>query len=171
MLKSEFNLAWNYFNAKELSNTIFGYWREWLMRAESGRLNVEFPAPQATTYAHDVDSSRLTLRVTVPGHEDAWVHDLRKLDILDRKIIVSRKRTRNFFDLAASWKKLVLERLDEQVAEAAPEREATPFDKSLLVFKPPQLKPYQGVDSDDEAIVLHRGSPQAPDAWRFGTLR
>ena len=38
VLKSEFNLAWNYFNAKELSNTIFGYWREWLMRAESGRL-------------------------------------------------------------------------------------------------------------------------------------
>src|ERR1700712_4434802 len=33
VLKTEYNTAWNYFNATEFGNTIFGYWRTWLDRA------------------------------------------------------------------------------------------------------------------------------------------
>jgi hypothetical protein len=31
VLKSVYKTAWNYFNAKELGDTIFNYWREWLI--------------------------------------------------------------------------------------------------------------------------------------------
>ena len=30
VLKTEYNLAWDYFNAHELGQTIFNYWGEWL---------------------------------------------------------------------------------------------------------------------------------------------
>jgi hypothetical protein len=30
VLKTEYNMAWNYFNAAELGNRIFGYWHKWL---------------------------------------------------------------------------------------------------------------------------------------------
>ena len=45
VLKTEFNLAWNYFNANELSKTIFGYWKTWLSKADKKEFSSEFPAP------------------------------------------------------------------------------------------------------------------------------
>jgi hypothetical protein len=54
----------------------------------------------------------------VPTHEGpVMLPDVRKLDILNRRVIVSRKRTRNLFDLTSRWKKIVLERLDKEVLE------------------------------------------------------
>ena len=41
--------------------------------------------------------------------------DLSKTDILGRRWLVSRKRTRNLFDLTSLWKKAVITRLDEDV--------------------------------------------------------
>src|ERR1700722_16137278 len=48
VLKTQYNLAWNYFNAHQLGDTIFDYWREWLRRADSGEFNQEFPKPSQT---------------------------------------------------------------------------------------------------------------------------
>ena len=31
VLKTQYNLAWNYFNAHQLGDTIFGFWHEWLI--------------------------------------------------------------------------------------------------------------------------------------------
>jgi hypothetical protein len=38
VLRFEFNTAWNYFSAKELSNTVLGYWHSWLAAMESNTL-------------------------------------------------------------------------------------------------------------------------------------
>jgi len=40
--------------------------------------------------------------------------DIRKLDILNRQMIVSRKHTCNIFDLTNLWKKLVLSKMEQQ---------------------------------------------------------
>ena len=50
VLKTEFNSAWNYFNAQELSETIFGYWRTSLDKAERGEFTVEYPL-EASNYS------------------------------------------------------------------------------------------------------------------------
>jgi hypothetical protein len=30
VLKTQYNITWNYFNSHELGDIIFNYWREWL---------------------------------------------------------------------------------------------------------------------------------------------
>jgi len=45
------------------------------------------------------------------------IPDIRKLDILQRQMIISRKRTRNLFDLTNLWKNIVLTNMDQQVLE------------------------------------------------------
>jgi hypothetical protein len=64
----------------------------------------------------NVDPQFLTEVKTSEGI-NVMMPDIRKLDILNRRMIVSRKRKRNLFDLTSQWKKLVLERLDEEVME------------------------------------------------------
>ena len=43
------------------------------------------------------------------------IPDIRKLDILQRQMIISRKRTRNLFDLTNLWKNIVLTNMEQQV--------------------------------------------------------
>jgi hypothetical protein len=43
--------------------------------------------------------------------------DVRQLDILKRRTIISRKPTRNLFDLTNLWKNIVLLKMDQQVLE------------------------------------------------------
>ncbi|KIK72662.1 hypothetical protein PAXRUDRAFT_21728 [Paxillus rubicundulus Ve08.2h10] len=172
VLKSEFNTAWNYFNAHELGETIIGYMRTWLDRAE--REDYSFPEypriPDA--YTHAVEAAP-TLFIKLQGREEEFFEpDIRKTDIFTRKWIVSRKRTRNLFDLTNLWKKIVLEKLDEQVTNDL--IDANPvITQQVLVdvprILPPDYDPMQ--DSDGEDIILHqRSSPPAPDTWTYGRL-
>jgi hypothetical protein len=92
VLKTQYNLAWNFFNAHALGNTIFGYWSEWLQRHEDGTHNAEFPAP---------DEQDEKVRAGL-----SW--DLRPTGFLNQRIILSRSRTRNFIDAANLWKRSVL---------------------------------------------------------------
>ena len=96
VLKSQYNLAWNYFNARELGDTIFGYWSEWLKRHDEGLHDNEYPAP---TYQDEKLRGGLS-----------W--DVRETDILKQRIILSRKRTRNFLDASNLWKRSVLHGID-----------------------------------------------------------
>jgi len=43
VLKSEFNTAWDYFNASELGKTILDFWHDWLQHAEESSYNIRFP--------------------------------------------------------------------------------------------------------------------------------
>jgi hypothetical protein len=80
VLKTQYNLAWNYFNSHELGNVIFEYWCEWLTRADTGDFNPDFPAPKSNAPEGELD--------------------LRETNIFNSKVILSRKQTRNFLDLA-----------------------------------------------------------------------
>lgn len=62
------------------------------------------------------DPELLTQVVSSTG-EPLMMPDIRKLDILNQRMIVSRKRKRNLFDLTSQWKKLVLATLDKEVIE------------------------------------------------------
>ena len=116
VLKSTFNTAWNYFSAKELGDTILGYWHEWILRAESGRYNVLYPKFSAE--AGELAGLPFDLGVEVDTtNGPALVPDIRKINILNRRMIVSRKRTRNLFDLTSLWKKIVLSTQDRDASQ------------------------------------------------------
>lgn len=115
VLKTEFNMAWNYFNANELGNTLFKYWRDWLERADRGEFSMEYPAPSEED--HDLPDVDLRLRSAARvGSAPVDYPDLRKLNIWNRRLITSRKRTQNLYDLTNLWKKVVLQNLDELLA-------------------------------------------------------
>jgi hypothetical protein len=156
VLKTQYNLAWNYFNAHEMGDTIFGYWREWLVRADTGNFDTEFPAP---------DNRDLKLR----GGED-W--DLRKTNIFNSRVILSRKRTRNFLDLSNLWKKSVLHGIEGQALSGV-------IDRSLR-----RSNPERPVLSDLNALVVGRqlhvarddqqdddGLPEAGLSYRQNQIR
>jgi hypothetical protein len=114
VLKSEFNTTWNYFNATELGNTIMHFWRDWLQHAEKSEFSLRYP-PYSQDLADLGDCDRsLMIPVTVDG-ESFDLPDIRKLGIFNRKLIVSRKRTLNLFDLTNLWKRLVLTKMDEDI--------------------------------------------------------
>ena len=171
VLKTEYNTAWNYFNAKELGDTIFGYWRDWWLHAERGDYTMEFPPPVSEAVGgltkHDC-APGLSSAVTGRGGVTGWLPDTRKLGIQNRRLITSRKRTRNLFDLTSLWKKIVIDTLDEQ---ALPDNDVGVDD--LLVPGPALAGPIVPADppSSDDEVVGHgqrRHSPPVPNAWRFG---
>jgi hypothetical protein len=114
VLKSEFNTTWDYFNASELGSTILEFWRDWLTHAEENNYSLRFPQYSADLADLSETQPDLCTRVTNQDGEHL-LPDIRKLDILNRRMIVSRKRTRNLFDLTNLWKKLVLSKMDQQI--------------------------------------------------------
>jgi hypothetical protein len=165
VLKSEYNLAWNYFNAHEFGQTIFNYWREWLERANTGNFNMEYPPPPASEEPVLIDGIPLI----------KW--DLRETNIFNSRVLVSRKRTRNFLDLTNLWKKTVLETMEDSVLDNLVDNAARIFtykrpldyDVNTLVTGPRPIKRSR-VDYTDEEIQFHRRStsPRTTDAWRSG---
>jgi hypothetical protein len=116
VLKTVFNTAWDYFNAKEVENSLISYWREWLARAEDNRYSIAFPEPDADLGDLAGTASELCLEVrskqgVIP------MPDIRKIGFDKARMIVSRKRTRNLFDLTNLWKKTVLETLDRDASD------------------------------------------------------
>jgi hypothetical protein len=177
ILKTEFNPVWNYFNASELGETILGYWREWLSRADSWNFNNEFPAPLDND-AHDLlDVMPTALRPFAPSEDIApvFVPDVRKTSILNRRMITSRKRTKNLFDLTSLWKKIVLEELDARVASPidGPHAQNAIRDFPLVVDEPAMSVPLgeREVSPEDEDRNIHqrRASP-VPTQWRLGRM-
>jgi hypothetical protein len=115
VLKSTFNSAWNFFNAKELGETVLGYWRNYCVRAENDSFNIVYPK-----YSHDLHGlkDRLDPEFASLFHVRTGLRpmpDIRKIDILNRRMIVSRKRNRNLFDLTSLWKKTVFAKLEHDI--------------------------------------------------------
>jgi hypothetical protein len=116
VLKSKFNTAWNYFSAKELGDTVLGYWRGWLAAAESNNFNIRYLVFSGDSGDLDgVEAVRCVIVNTVLGPSP--VPDVRTIGLANRKLIVSRKRTQNLFDLTSLWKKTVINRLERDVLE------------------------------------------------------
>ena len=131
VLKSSFNTAWNYFNAKELGDKVLGYWREWLHHAETRTYNDEFHFFDGNLY----DLGDCAVELTTPLHTSDGlknIPDVRKLDILNRRMIVSRKRTRNLFDLTSLWKKTVLHQYEQDVLPSTANDEDVAHDSDSV---------------------------------------
>ncbi|SJL14684.1 uncharacterized protein ARMOST_21582 [Armillaria ostoyae] len=121
VLKSVYNTAWNFFSAKELGDTVLGYWRRSIEAAAA-------PTRENMSARKAMDPSWGSLtRGEVPDelcspvytNSGNWVSmpDIRLINILNRRMIVSRKRGRNLFDLTNLWKRTVLARLDKDVTQ------------------------------------------------------
>jgi hypothetical protein len=173
VLKTQYNLAWNYFNANQLGDTIFGYWREWLNRADTGDFNQEFPAPD------ERDLRTSDWREGVGKSVGLW--DLRETSLLKSRIILSRKRTRNFLDLTNLWKRSIVENLEELTLDdivntaaryTALKRPLIP-DINTMVTGPRLKRAREALDTDSELTVEHvarRSSSPAPTGWTSGSM-
>jgi hypothetical protein len=128
VLKSEFNPAWNYFNARELGDAVIGTWRSWLEAADATdwRRSKYGMTNSSHEGLSDVDPRYLTVWETDDG--PVAMPDIRKIGFDQKRFLVSRKRTRNLFDLTNLWKKTVFTRLDQAVV--AEQREETAAEAS-----------------------------------------
>jgi hypothetical protein len=117
---------------------------------------------------------------TADGH---FVHpDIRKTNILGRRMIVSRKRTKNLFDLTTLWKKMVIQGIDEAHGE---EIHQTPAQRRAELTVPPLIGVKRTLPADEQALMdvdgssdeepgpsnkrQRRSSPPVPGAWRAAT--
>jgi hypothetical protein len=161
VLKTEFNPAWNYFHASQFGEEMMGYWREWLKRADCWDFNKEFPAPTEST---DLEVKPEFLLGSAFERE-MRVPDVRKIDILDRRVITSRKRTRNLLDLTSLWKKTVLEKLDANIGlEQDPNPILIAPVYELNRQDPPPGERDITPESDDG--LPHRRASPVPNPWR-----
>jgi len=163
VLKSEFNLAWNYFSAKELGNTIIGVWRNYINLAEQGHMG-SVHAPVLSSNWGDlgrVDPDLCTRIATTDGVQ--VMPDVTKLGFERSRWLVSRKRTRNLFDFTTTWKQVVLRGMDR----AASERVVTQLRAALppILEESTQSLATMDVDSDSGDSVN-----SVPSAWREGAL-
>jgi hypothetical protein len=180
VLKSEYNLAWNYFSARELGDTVIGYWREWLKCADSREFRPGFPSPPLVTEKSDgnvgyhLDESWEDASGNVFGYPDLRMY---QPNLFDARWLISKKRTRNFLDLSNLWKTTVLAQLEEQVLDEVDQPVITEgegfnqmrlSDDELMQVDVPQ--PLQASGSDDEHIELHhrQHSPSVPESWASG---
>ncbi|KAG2107746.1 uncharacterized protein F5147DRAFT_553294, partial [Suillus discolor] len=98
------NLAWTLFNVKELGEAITGPWHSHLehkyeqMRELHKSINKpmeEWLQPTPSTAPRKWMSDFLSGRI----------FDIYKAGLCDHRFLVSRKQTRNLFDLSNTWKK------------------------------------------------------------------
>jgi hypothetical protein len=94
VLKSEYNLAWNYFSARELGDTVIGYWRTWLNKADLRDFSPGFPPPpvattQETAVGYRLDVSWEDENGNLFGYPDLRLYEP---NVLDARFLVSKTR-------------------------------------------------------------------------------
>jgi hypothetical protein len=90
VLKSEFNTAWNYFSAKELGDTVLGYWHSWLAAAESNTFSIQYPAfSRDTGDLEDISAAHCMVIDTPTG--PLPIPNVSTIGFANRRMIVSRK--------------------------------------------------------------------------------
>ena len=165
VLKSEFNSVWKFFDVKELGKTITSSWQKWLTKAELTSHLRQWDESRSSAALDPGALAGTVSAATIPlvvrradGTEFVrTLPDVRKLDVLDGRWIVSRKRTLTLNDLVNSWKNLVLQR----VAEAQDSQAISP--KARNSPETPDV-PIRNDSSDRES------SPEVGDAWRSAHL-
>ena len=181
VLKTEYNEAWNYFNAKELGDQIFSYWREWLERAERGNFDMNFPPPIAGDHG-DIDGSHSKEWIDHEGCAITY-YDMESTNIMKRRMLLSRKRTKNLLNLTNLWKKVVLQNLDERVLpnqnqaieeeliagpsqqRPRPDLEITPVVENYMVRNNVDID--NDSDNEVEPVWAVDRSSRAPRNWSF----
>lgn len=125
ILKTTYNTAWNYFSAKQLGDSVIGTWkREVFLSTLDPNLN-SLDNKERIAYLHPSASWAGLSSVSPDFLTDFWtadgprpMPDISKLGFLNNRFIVSRKRTKNLFDLTSLWKKTVLQKMEEDISES-----------------------------------------------------
>ncbi|KAE9405347.1 hypothetical protein BT96DRAFT_935061 [Gymnopus androsaceus JB14] len=100
------------------------YWHKWIENAEGGKLNIDPRYRWRSTDGGDVDGIQdvMTLKfvpselrgiITRPYTLETFV---RLYQYSKLRWLVSRKRTRNLFDLASSWNKVIRQHLEDDAS-------------------------------------------------------
>lgn len=132
VLKSEYNISWDWFNVQQLSETVKTGWLSALRTLAYGAKVADLdlhpdvlatrPKMSLLPALSSLDYSPAFLAEVHSDYLDKGLsgHFLRldKLGLLDRRFIVSKKRTKQLIDLTAMWRRTVLERRDRQATEA-----------------------------------------------------
>jgi hypothetical protein len=116
VLKSEFNTAWNYFSAKELGDTVLGYWCGWLAAVESNSYSLRYPPFSGDNRDLQVEDPARCVVVSMPAGPHP-IPDVQTIGFSNSRMIVSCKRMQNLFDLTSLWKKTLLTMLDRDAVE------------------------------------------------------
>ena len=83
---------------------------------ESGNYNFRYPASSGDLGdLENVEAAQCVIVNTSSGPSP--IPDIWTVGLANRKLIVSRKHTRNLFDLTSLWKKMVIDRLERDVLE------------------------------------------------------
>ena len=98
------------------------YWKEWYESAALGAYTGPslgtrkwFPSPVGESDDLECRSDLLTAVSDGCGGQ-VMVPDIRKIGILDKRFLVSKKRGTNLFDLSNTWKKVLNQHIDEYIA-------------------------------------------------------
>ena len=136
----------------------------------------EFP-PEPVSYETNCDPmSRFSMETVWADGTRYYVPDLRRMDILDRCILVSRKRTQQLSDIVSLWKKIVLEQHgDKETGETdtihpldQPSRVGPPSPGPVLPARWRRLPSGKLVDLEDDDQSAQQRSPSpvwAEDTW------
>ena len=160
VLKTTYNTAWNYFSARELGETVIGTWRNEIelstTRVMEGTLNWDASlniVRGKSDWAELKDCNpRFLTEMWTEDLGPTHMPDLTKLGFLDRRMIVSRKRTRNLFDLTSLWKKTVLSRMEEDLSDPMTVDEQG--DEDVVMENTAELS-----DDEDNELLNRRWSP------------
>lgn len=123
VLKSEYNLSWDFFNVQTLAEQMKAGWITALRTLSFGNTGIDLPESIAATKpelglvrALGPLSGREVLVETHASYKARGLYGeflrLDKLGLLDKRFIVSKKRTTQLIDLVSIWRKSVLERRD-----------------------------------------------------------
>jgi hypothetical protein len=127
VLKSEFNPVLNYFNAKELGDTIVSFWRQSMEMWIDDKIPPVYASASEEDWnlgkhwlLEEMEQGKLYPESVVTPKGGAagsrLLPDVTKLNSLMRaRWLVSRRRTRNLFDLTNLWKRMVLSSTDNNL--------------------------------------------------------
>ena len=160
---------------------MFLFWREWLEKAERGEYTPDFPVPSeyditSPIFADTAPGNWVTVKMPRSHAEERRDYpDIRKTNIPTSRVLVSRKRTKNLYDVTNLWKKCILNSLQEGL-----QSESDSITPNIIHLSPEDAHPRHQVlkshremdpteiESDDE-IVVGRASPsRIPKAWHAG---
>ena len=127
VLKSEYNVSWDFFNVQLLAERMKTRWMETLRTLSFGNRPADLHPGIAEIRPRLVRSSLIQSadRGQRLRFANDWVGEglydqylrLDKLGLLDRRVLVAKKRTRQLIDLTALWRRVVLENRDHQVVK------------------------------------------------------
>jgi hypothetical protein len=128
-----------------------GYWREALIRHDSQLFDSKYPEMNGVR-PHSIEVGRgVSSLYTRRDGEEVYYPDIRKINILNSRVITSRKRTTNLLDLTNLWKKIVFQRFDAKVGGDLYEElpQSVHDDTVLPTLTPAQIRAVES-DSDEE---------------------